>query len=129
MGYADLIEKIKLLPRDKQTEVFAFVDALMTQLASKRNSDMGDWSETDFKEMSIAELSGAPGQLGLFDLDRQILQDNRATSVARARQRGGLKSASPGCRLKSAYPGVRPESRVRSGNPRGLDERMTKAPG
>jgi hypothetical protein len=25
---------------------------------------------------TIAELSGAPGQLGLFDLDRQILQDN-----------------------------------------------------
>jgi hypothetical protein len=42
MGYTDLIEKIKLLPRDKQTEVFAFVDALMTQLASKPNSDMGE---------------------------------------------------------------------------------------
>ncbi len=33
----------------------------------------------------------------------------------------------PGSRLKSAYPGVRPELGIRSGNPRGLDDRMTKA--
>lgn len=55
MGYTDLIEKIKLLPRDKQTEVFAFVDSLMTQLASKPNSDMGEWSEKDFRDMSMQQ--------------------------------------------------------------------------
>ncbi|WP_296805891.1 DUF2281 domain-containing protein [Thiocapsa sp.] len=43
------------MPRDKQTEVFAFVDSLMTQLASRPNSATGEWSEKEFKDMSMQQ--------------------------------------------------------------------------
>jgi hypothetical protein len=64
------------------------------------------------------------GRIGsdyVADRDRPVTPDSSGTGTL---PHGGLKSALPGCRQKSAQPGLRPESRVRLGNPRSLDEAL-----
>lgn len=58
MGYAELIEKIKALPKDKQDEVFDFVEFLASRVAASGAGDKRDgeeWSEADFAAFSMGQ--------------------------------------------------------------------------
>ncbi|SDY26504.1 Protein of unknown function [Allochromatium warmingii] len=55
MSYSDLIEKIKTLPDAKQAEVFDFVDYLTTRFALHTDSDLTDWSDQEFANLSMQQ--------------------------------------------------------------------------
>ena len=55
MCYSNLIEKIKTLPSEKQAEVFDFVDYLTTRFALHANSDMTEWTDQEFAELSMQQ--------------------------------------------------------------------------
>jgi hypothetical protein len=52
MGYTELIEKIQSLPKDKQAEVFDFVEFLASRIAA---SGVGD--KRDNEELTEADLA------------------------------------------------------------------------
>lgn len=53
MGYAELIEKLKALPADKQAEVFDFVEFLAARCG--KDTTAGPWAERDFADFSLAQ--------------------------------------------------------------------------
>lgn len=55
MGYANLIEKLKTLPDEKQAEVFDFVDYLTARFARPPIPDTRDWTTDEFREMSMQQ--------------------------------------------------------------------------
>lgn len=55
MCYSNLIEKIKTLPDEKRAEVFDFVDYLTTRFALHSNSDMTEWTDQEFAELSMQQ--------------------------------------------------------------------------
>ena len=57
MGYAELIERLQALPRDKQAEVFDFVEFLCARFGSAGGVvlDHGDWTDAEFSKMGMAQ--------------------------------------------------------------------------
>jgi hypothetical protein len=55
MGYADLIEKLKTLPDEKQVEVFDFVDFLTTRFARPSSPVLTEWSDRAFRDLSMQQ--------------------------------------------------------------------------
>lgn len=58
MGYAELIEKLQALPKDKQAEVFDFVEFLASRFAApgvNDRRDMAEWTEADFANFSLGQ--------------------------------------------------------------------------
>jgi len=58
MGYAELIEKIKALPEDKQAEVFDFVEFPAARIAASGVDDKRDneeWTEVDVASFSMGQ--------------------------------------------------------------------------
>ncbi len=60
MGYAELIETLRALPPDKQTEVFDFVAFLAAQsrirvggVGAQAASD--DWNDAEFARLALAQ--------------------------------------------------------------------------
>lgn len=53
MGYAELIEKLKALPAEKQAEVFDFVEFLAARCG--KGEAAGPWAERDFADLSLAQ--------------------------------------------------------------------------
>lgn len=69
MGYAELIERLQSLPKEKQAEVFDFVEFLSARsgiMAEQRNSD---WSEDEFAAMAMTQaLRGMEDDPVAYDL-------------------------------------------------------------
>ncbi len=55
LNVAQLIEKIQVLPIDKQAEVFDFVDYLATRFARPTARDPVEWTDQDFSRLSMAQ--------------------------------------------------------------------------
>ena len=54
MGYAELIEKLRALPEDKQAEVFDFVEFLSSRPQSAGKSlPRGEWTMDEFSRFSL----------------------------------------------------------------------------
>jgi hypothetical protein len=53
MGYVELIEKLQTLPREKQAEVFDFVEFLAARFSG--TSPDTEWTDTKFSEFSLAQ--------------------------------------------------------------------------
>ncbi len=69
MGYADLIRKLQALPRDKQAEVFDFVDFLASRCVP---AEPDDWPDGEFAALSLDQamrgMEDDPVTYGLEDL-------------------------------------------------------------
>lgn len=57
MGYVELIERLQSLPREKQAEVFDFVEFLVARsgLAAGKSIDHVDWRDAEFSAMSMQQ--------------------------------------------------------------------------
>ena len=55
MNIVQLIEKIQVLPKEKQAEVFDFVDYLATRFARPIATDPVEWTDKDFSRLSMAQ--------------------------------------------------------------------------
>lgn len=57
MGYAELIERLQSLPREKQAEVFDFVEFLVARsgLVAGKSIDHVDWTDAEFSAMSMQQ--------------------------------------------------------------------------
>jgi hypothetical protein len=55
MGYAELIERLQALPRDKQAEVFDFVEFLSARSGKEQAHARGEWSDTEFADLAMAQ--------------------------------------------------------------------------
>ena len=63
MGYAELIEKLKALPQDMQSEVFDFVDFLAARQSP-------GWTDRDFAELSAEQaLRGFEDEPAIYTRD------------------------------------------------------------
>lgn len=57
MGYAELIERLRALPQDKQIEVFDFVEFLSARSGSagEGRDTHGDWTDAEFSNMAMTQ--------------------------------------------------------------------------
>jgi hypothetical protein len=57
MGYAELINKLESLPRDKQAEVFDFVEFLAARCDASTNKPLphAEWTNAEFSELSMRQ--------------------------------------------------------------------------
>jgi len=55
MNYGQLIEKLQILPTEKQVEVFDFVEFLAERFSKPTTPNFSDWSEQDFAELAMAQ--------------------------------------------------------------------------
>ncbi len=56
MGYAELIEKLRTLPADKQHQVFDLVEALAAKGGARTGApEQADWPEDGFAEFSVGQ--------------------------------------------------------------------------
>jgi hypothetical protein len=57
MGYAELISKLEALPREKQAEVFEFVEFLLARSSASTGKPFThtEWTDTEFSELSMAQ--------------------------------------------------------------------------
>lgn len=57
MGYAELINKLESLPRDKQAEVFDFVEFLAARCGVSTNKPLphAKWTDAEFSELSMRQ--------------------------------------------------------------------------
>lgn len=57
MGYAELISKLEALPREKQTEVFEFVEFLSARCGTSTGKPIAhaDWTDAEFSQLSITQ--------------------------------------------------------------------------
>lgn len=57
MGYAELINRLESLPRDKQAEVFDFVEFLAARCGAPTNkpSPYVEWTDAEFSELSMRQ--------------------------------------------------------------------------
>jgi hypothetical protein len=57
MGYAELINRLESLPRDKQVEVFDFVEFLAARCGASTNKPLphAEWTDADFSELSMRQ--------------------------------------------------------------------------
>ncbi|HLP99286.1 MAG TPA: hypothetical protein VK149_12680 [Sideroxyarcus sp.] len=57
MGYAELISKLEALPREKQAEVFEFVEFLSARCSTSTGKSIthAEWTDAEFSELSMAQ--------------------------------------------------------------------------
>ena len=57
MGYAELINRLESLPRDKQAEVFDFVEFLAARCGASTNKPLphAEWTDAEFSELSMRQ--------------------------------------------------------------------------
>lgn len=57
MGYAELISKLEALPRDKQAEVFDFVEFLAARCETEAGKPHthAEWTDAEFSELSMRQ--------------------------------------------------------------------------
>ncbi|MEK7810923.1 MAG: DUF2281 domain-containing protein [Pseudomonadota bacterium] len=57
MGYAELINRLESLPRDKQAEVFDFVEFLAARCGTSTNEPLShtEWTDAEFSELSMRQ--------------------------------------------------------------------------
>ncbi|MDO9052992.1 MAG: hypothetical protein Q7U37_03540 [Gallionella sp.] len=57
MGYAELINRLESLPRDKQVEVFDFVEFLAARCGASTNKSPPhlEWTDAEFSELSMRQ--------------------------------------------------------------------------
>ncbi|OHC73512.1 MAG: hypothetical protein A3G18_08040 [Rhodospirillales bacterium RIFCSPLOWO2_12_FULL_58_28] len=56
MGYAELIERLRALPDDKQAEVFDFVEFLLARTAREDKPPVeGEWTNAEFADFSLSQ--------------------------------------------------------------------------
>jgi hypothetical protein len=57
MGYAELISKLEALPREKQAEVFEFVEFLSARCGALTEKPVThtDWTDAEFSELSMTQ--------------------------------------------------------------------------
>jgi len=57
MGYAELISKLEALPRDKQAEVFDFVEFLAARCEAETGKPHthAEWTDDEFSELSMRQ--------------------------------------------------------------------------
>lgn len=53
MGYVELIETLQNLPRDKQAEVFDFVEFLAAK--SSMGTEHGEWTDVEFSRIAMRQ--------------------------------------------------------------------------
>jgi hypothetical protein len=55
MGYAELISKLEALPREKQAEVFDFIEFLSVRCspAAGKAPTHTEWTDSEFSELSM----------------------------------------------------------------------------
>jgi hypothetical protein len=55
MGYAELIEKLRSLPAEKQAEVFDFVEFLAVRFGSESSKPPvhAEWTDAEFAELAM----------------------------------------------------------------------------
>ncbi|MDP1633727.1 MAG: hypothetical protein Q8L69_03470 [Gallionellaceae bacterium] len=57
MGYAELISKLVALPREKQAEVFEFVEFLSARCSTSTDKPIThtEWTDAEFSELSMSQ--------------------------------------------------------------------------
>jgi hypothetical protein len=55
LNYIKLIEKRQVLPKDKQAEVFDFLEYLADRFGHATKPGVAEWAEGEFSEMSMKE--------------------------------------------------------------------------
>ena len=57
MGYAELISKLDALPREKQAEVFDFVEFLSARCGTSTGKPLthAEWTDAEFSKMSMQQ--------------------------------------------------------------------------
>jgi hypothetical protein len=57
MGYAELISKLEALPREKQAEVFEFVEFLSARCGTSTGKPVThtEWTDAEFSELSMSQ--------------------------------------------------------------------------
>ena len=57
MGYAELINRLESPPRDKQAEVFDFVEFLAARCGASTNKPLphAEWTNAEFSELSMRQ--------------------------------------------------------------------------
>jgi hypothetical protein len=57
MGYAELISKLEALPREKQAEVFEFVEFLSARCGTSTDKPLShtEWTDAEFSELSMTQ--------------------------------------------------------------------------
>ncbi|MFA5825109.1 MAG: hypothetical protein WC825_03940 [Gallionellaceae bacterium] len=57
MGYAELISKLDALPREKQAEVFDFVEFLSARCGTSTDKPLthAEWTDAEFSKMSMQQ--------------------------------------------------------------------------
>lgn len=55
MNYANLIDKLQVLPEGKQLEVLDFIDYLADRFGRTSQSNVMDWPAAEFSELSISQ--------------------------------------------------------------------------
>jgi hypothetical protein len=57
MGYAELISKLEALPREKQAEVFEFVEFLSALCGTSTGKPIthAEWTDNEFSELSMSQ--------------------------------------------------------------------------
>lgn len=57
MGYAELINKLEALPREKRAEVFDFVEFLAARCdtATSKPFTHAEWTDAEFSELSMRQ--------------------------------------------------------------------------
>lgn len=57
MGYAELISRLESLPRDKQAEVFDFVEFLAARCGTTFGTQLthAEWTDAEFSKMAMQQ--------------------------------------------------------------------------
>ena len=57
MGYAELISRLESLPREKQAEVFDFVEFLASRCGATTGKQFtrAEWTDAEFSELSMRQ--------------------------------------------------------------------------
>ena len=55
MGYAELIERLQALPKDKQVEVFDFVEFLSHRSGLATGGPHADWTDAEFSGLAMKQ--------------------------------------------------------------------------
>lgn len=53
MSYAKLIEKLQMLPKEKQMEVFDFIEFLSSRSRDEHRVAMTEWNDAEFSLFSL----------------------------------------------------------------------------
>lgn len=71
MNYAQLIEKLRSLPSDKQVEVFDFVEFLIARFGDgSKIKQNHDWTDADFSFFSLGQaLRGMEDEPEIYSQD------------------------------------------------------------